>query len=64
MTSFAQLIDQLPAESTRKGKSFERLCQWYLRNEPVYAGQLRHVWLWDEWPGRFGPDGSGWCIRR
>jgi superfamily II DNA or RNA helicase len=56
MTSLAQLIDRLPAEPTPRGKAFERLCQWYLRNEPVYAGQLRHVWLWDEWPGRFGPD--------
>ncbi len=56
MTSFAQLIGQSPAEPTPRGKSFERLCQWYLRNEPVYAGQLRQVWLWDEWPGRFGPD--------
>lgn len=22
----------------------------------VYAAQLRRVWLWDEWPGRWGID--------
>jgi predicted helicase len=41
---------------TRKGAQFERICQWYLTADPVYAAQLRRVWLWNEWPGRWGID--------
>ena len=39
-----------------RGRDFERLCKWYLRHDPAYRQQLRHVWLWKDWPGRWGPD--------
>ena len=39
-----------------RGRAFERLCRWYLQNDPAYRGQLKKVWLWDEWPGRWGAD--------
>jgi len=55
MATLDQLISTLPTDSGQKGKAWERLCQWFLQNDPVYASQLRHVWLWDEWPGRW-PD--------
>jgi predicted helicase len=38
------------------GRQFERICQWFLTRDPVYAGEPRRVWLWDEWPGRWGAD--------
>jgi superfamily II DNA or RNA helicase len=56
MADLAELLRQLPQQAALRGRAFERLCLWYLRNDPVYVQQLRHVWLWDEWPGRFGPD--------
>ena len=28
----------------------------FLTHDPVYAHELRRVWLWDEWPGRWGAD--------
>lgn len=40
----------------RRGKQFERICQWFLTHDPLYAHELRKVWLWDEWPGRWGAD--------
>jgi superfamily II DNA or RNA helicase len=27
-----------------------------LTNDPVYRREVRRVWLWDEWPGRWGAD--------
>jgi len=56
MATLDQLISTLPTDSGQKGKAWERLCQWFLLNGPVYASQLRRVWLWDEWPERWGAD--------
>lgn len=38
------------------GRDFERVCKWALENVPEYRQLLRQVWLWDEWPGRWGRD--------
>ncbi|AQT80276.1 hypothetical protein B1R94_14905 [Mycolicibacterium litorale] len=57
VAAFKELAARLDSTSTtRKGAQFERICQWYLTTDPVYAAQLRHVWLWNEWPGRWGID--------
>ena len=56
MATLDQVISSLPADSGPKGKAWERLCQWFLLHDPVYASQLRRVWLWDEWPERWGAD--------
>jgi len=50
------LLAQLPADARTRGRRFEQLCRWFLLNDPVYAGRLQKVWLWDEWPGRWGAD--------
>jgi hypothetical protein len=41
------------------GKQFERICKWYLQHDPVYAGELCHVWLWKEWPDRWSDAEAG-----
>ena len=59
MPNFGALIDQLHVdhpEADARGKAFERVCKWFLKNDPVYASQFKEVWLWDEWPGRWGRD--------
>lgn len=38
------------------GKLFERLTKWFLENDPEYRAQFARVWLWDDWPGRWGVD--------
>ncbi len=50
------LLGQLDALPQARGREFERLCKWFLENDPLYVAQLEKVWLWDEWPGRWGPD--------
>ena len=51
------VLDRVSALSViLRGRAFERLVKWWLTADPVYAAQLRRVWLWDEWTGRWGPD--------
>ena len=56
--SFAALLESLEADARRRGRQFEAICRWFLLNDPVYRAQLQDVWLWKEWPGRWG-DESG-----
>ena len=39
-----------------KGRKFERLIKSYLKADPKYKSMLEDVWLWDEWPDRWGAD--------
>ena len=38
------------------GDKFERLVAHYLMTDPKYADLFSDVWLWGEWPDRWGPD--------
>ena len=42
--------------SNERGKTFEAYCKWFLENDPIYASQLKKVWLWKDWPGNWGRD--------
>lgn len=56
MDTLSNLLAQLDLDSKqRKGVQFEALCKWFLENDPRF-GHLVQVWLWDEWPGNWGPD--------
>ena len=60
-----------------KGDRFERLMQAYLQTDPKYAYRFKHVWLWNEFPGKldlgggdtgidlvaFTHDGDYWAIQ-
>ena len=54
MGSFTKLIQQLPPNND--GKDFERLSKWILETDPRYKSLVEQVWLWDEWPDKWGPD--------
>jgi len=50
LTSFREL-----KQSNREmGDHFEKLMVAYFRAEPLYADRFSDVWLWSEWPNRFG----------
>ena len=55
-SSLDALLERLPPEPRLRGKEFERAAKWFLETDPAYASELREVWLWDDWPGRWGPD--------
>jgi superfamily II DNA or RNA helicase len=54
--SFLQLIDTLDTDNRARGVQFEKLCKWLLENHPLYKSKLKQVWLWDDWPERWGKD--------
>lgn len=50
------LVRKLSPDEHRRGRQFERICKWFLENDPEYKREIKRVWLWDEWPGRWGRD--------
>jgi superfamily II DNA or RNA helicase len=70
MATFTELRERLSLD----GKQFERVCKWFLETDPRYSDRLVNVWLWDDWPGCWGPDtgidlvaedrdGKNWAIQ-
>ena len=60
MPHLDQALQRLRYESTDlfgQGRKFERLLQRALQQHPGLLGdRFTDIWLWDEWPGREGPD--------
>ncbi len=56
MGSLRGLLGQLSVDPHVRGQQFELISQWFFRNTPLYQAELRGVWLWREWPGRWGSD--------
>jgi predicted helicase len=56
MTDFSVLYRSLDADPEKRGKQFEHFVKWFLKNEPEWSTQVDQVWLWDEYPDRWGVD--------
>ena len=56
MGDFDNLFASLSEDPRVRGTQFEHVCKWFLENDPVYAHELKSVWLWNDWPGRWGGD--------
>ena len=52
----AELLASLDSDPVKRGRQFERVAKWFLQNEPRYRSLLKQVWLWRDWPGRWGAD--------
>ncbi|MFL2630460.1 MAG: DEAD/DEAH box helicase family protein, partial [Thermodesulfobacteriota bacterium] len=52
---FNYLKNKYPEPKIR-GKNFEPYAKWFLENDSVYKKTFKKVWLWDDWPGKWGPD--------
>jgi predicted helicase len=74
MHPFLKLIGTFSTDNHARGVQFEKLCQWLLETHPLYKSKLTQVWLWDDWPGRWGRDcgidliaqdteGNNWAIQ-
>ena len=55
-STFSRLLQALDPRAEVRFREFERICKWFLTNDPLYQHQIRRVWLWDQWPGRWGAD--------
>ncbi|MFZ5882403.1 MAG: DEAD/DEAH box helicase [Chloroflexota bacterium] len=59
MTTLTDLLNEfreLSHDERTKGSMFERFFANVLVTDPLYADKLDQVWLWGEWPHRWGGD--------
>ena len=57
MTSpFFDFYNSLDIDPAKRGKQFEHFVKWFLKSDPEWSTQVDQVWLWDEWPQRWGAD--------
>jgi predicted helicase len=53
---FSDFYNSLDTNALKRGRQFERFVKWFLQTDPEWSTQVEQVWLWDEWPGRWGAD--------
>jgi superfamily II DNA or RNA helicase len=56
MATFDEFIGSLSPESHERGKQFEVFVKWFLKHDPEWSAIVENIWLWEEWPLRWGPD--------
>jgi superfamily II DNA or RNA helicase len=56
MGAFNQFLKSFDSDSQQRGKQFEHFVKWFLTTAPDWAKEVDQVWLWDDWPGRWGRD--------
>ncbi len=56
MATFDQFYEALDPDPGVRGKQFEKFVKWFLKTDPEWQTQVEQVWLWDEYPERWGPD--------
>lgn len=59
--SFRKILDKyrkIAFSERDKGDRFERLMQAYLKTDPKYASKFKHVWMWNEFPGKIDLGGG------
>ncbi|MDP1681669.1 MAG: DEAD/DEAH box helicase family protein, partial [Burkholderiales bacterium] len=53
---FSDFYNSLDDDPSKRGKQFEHFVKWFLKADPEWSTQVDQVWLWDEWPERWGMD--------
>jgi superfamily II DNA or RNA helicase len=56
MASFSQLLSSFEADDGKRGRQFERFVKWFLTVDPEWSTQVEKVWLWRDYPHRWGRD--------
>lgn len=56
MPTIHHLLAQLSPDPNTKGKQFEKITQWFLQNEPEWQAKIEKVWLWADYPDKWGVD--------
>ena len=56
MATFAEFRQTFSREKKVRGTQFERVCKWILEDDRTSTPRMGNVWLWDDWPDRWGPD--------
>ena len=57
MATFDEFYQSLPEDSNKRGEYFEKVfIPWFLKTDPEWSNKIRSLWLWDEYPDRWGKD--------
>ena len=56
MAEFANFYKNLDIDPSKRGKQFEHFVKWFLKADPEWSTQVDHIWLWNEYPERWGVD--------
>ena len=56
MATFSQLVASFDTDAGKRGKQFEHFVKWFLKNDPEWCTQVDQVWLWEDYPERWGID--------
>ncbi|MDA9700188.1 hypothetical protein N9U74_03385 [Synechococcus sp. AH-736-M02] len=57
MATFDEFYESLPEDSSKRGEYFEKVfVPWFLKTDPEWSSQVQQVWLWDDYPQRWGKD--------
>src|SRR5262245_27719670 len=56
MAAFSRLYESFSTDPRIRGRQFERFVKWFLTVDPEWSTQVDQVWLWDEYPHRWGRD--------
>ena len=56
MATFDEFYASLDPDVGIRGKQFEKFVKWFLKTDPTWATQVDEIWLWNEYPKRWGAD--------
>ena len=56
MATFDQFYSSLDADAGVRGKQFEQFVKWFLKTDPEWKTQIDQLWLWQDYPKRWGAD--------
>ena len=56
MATFTKFLKSFDQDSNTKGKQFEHFVKWFLKNDPEWSTQVDKIWLWNNYPKRWGRD--------
>jgi predicted helicase len=54
LTQCLRGIDKKAKHKREKGRLFEEASKWFFPKSEVHGRGLKHIWLWDEWPEKYG----------
>ena len=56
MATFDEFYASLDPDVGVRGKQFEKFIKWFLKTDPTWSSQIDEVWLWNDYPKRWGAD--------
>lgn len=56
MRQFDSVLAEIRSRKDFSDYFEKQFCIWFLKNDSYWKTKIKSVWLWDDWPGRWGPD--------